>query len=139
MLKDVAFEKVEGAELNGDPRYTREIYLTDGGVYDNLGLETVWNRYSRLQGERQGAYWGIDSNISNYPLLDPMTCQVDLVEPLAVIRRRLNPFSDEEQGRLINWGYAVCDAALRSHASGLAANATRPNKWPVPSQALEEL
>jgi NTE family protein len=86
--------------------------------------------------EREDAYWGIDTNISNYPLPDPMTCQADLVEPLPVIRTRLNPFSDEEQGRLMNWGYAVCDAALRSHASGLAANATRPDKWPVPSQAL---
>jgi NTE family protein len=38
------FEPVAGADLNGNPEYTDKIYLADGGVYDNLGLETVWNR-----------------------------------------------------------------------------------------------
>src|SRR5690242_5826911 len=171
MLKNLpAFEAVKGSDLNGDPRYTTEIYLTDGGTYDNLGLETVWNRYDTVlvsdagapfkAGEapradwlsqarlaldvatdqaralrkralitdfktkqRAGSYWGIDTKIGNYPLADPMTCQEEVVEPLAAIRTRLNPFTDEEQGRLINWGYALCDAALRSHASAFAPNA----------------
>ena len=178
-----SFEAVTGSDLNGDPRYTTEIYLTDGGTYDNLGLETVWNRYdtvlvsdagapfkasevprtdwlsqARLALDvatdearalrkraliadfkaklRDGAYWGIDTKIGNYPLADPMTCRREVVEPLAAIRTRLNPFSDEEQGRLINWGYALCDAALRSHASALVPDATRPAAWLVPGEPL---
>jgi NTE family protein len=86
--------------------------------------------------QRAGAYWGIDTNIGNYPLADRMTCRKEIVEPLAAIRTRLNPFSDEEQGRLINWGYALCDAALRSHASALVQNAMRPKAWPIPRQPL---
>src|SRR5690606_20283644 len=27
------------------PPFTDELVLTDGGVYDNLGLETAWKRY----------------------------------------------------------------------------------------------
>ena len=38
------FSMVEGADLNGHPAFTRKIVLADGGVYDNLGLETVWKR-----------------------------------------------------------------------------------------------
>jgi NTE family protein len=184
ILRDLPpFELVEGADLHGDPRYSREIYLTDGGTYDNLGLETVWNRYDTVlvsdagapfkiddtvrvdwlsqaraaldvatdqarglrkraliadfkAGERRGAYWGIDTHIRDYPLANPMPCREKLTEPLAEIRTRLNFFNEEEQGRLINWGYALCDAALRSYASGLAPNAVRPTAWPVPSQPL---
>ena len=33
-----------GADLHLAP-FTSQVVLTDGGVYDNLGLETVWKRY----------------------------------------------------------------------------------------------
>lgn len=36
-----------GADLHREP-YTTRLVLTDGGVYDNLGLETVWKRYSTV-------------------------------------------------------------------------------------------
>jgi NTE family protein len=32
----------------GRPPYTQRAVLTDGGVYDNLGLETVWKRYRTI-------------------------------------------------------------------------------------------
>ena len=38
------FQPLEGADLQELP-YTTEMVLTDGGVYDNLGLETVWKNY----------------------------------------------------------------------------------------------
>ena len=34
---------------------------------------------------------------------------------LAAISTRLKRMEDKLQERLINWGYAVCDAALRKH------------------------
>jgi NTE family protein len=37
----------EGADLSCAP-FTRKLLLTDGGVYDNLGLEPVWKRYRTL-------------------------------------------------------------------------------------------
>jgi NTE family protein len=80
-----------------------------------------------------------DTKIAKNPLADRMNCRNEFVEPFAMICTRLNPLSVEEQGRLINWGYALCDATLRSHAAALAPNAARPGAWPVPSQPLGTL
>ena len=30
------------------PPYTTDVVLSDGGVYDNLGLETAWKRYTTI-------------------------------------------------------------------------------------------
>lgn len=40
-------EKEAGADLHSQP-YTTRLCLTDGGVYDNLGLEPVWKRYRTI-------------------------------------------------------------------------------------------
>ena len=42
-LTQADWETVEGNVLVG-PQWRGEIKLSDGGVYDNLGLETVWKR-----------------------------------------------------------------------------------------------
>lgn len=42
-----AIEPENGADLHREP-YTRQLCLTDGGVYDNLGLEPVWKRYKTI-------------------------------------------------------------------------------------------
>ena len=42
------FSATPGADLYDDVECRREIHLTDGGVYDNMGLETVWNRYDTV-------------------------------------------------------------------------------------------
>ena len=41
------FEPGSGEDLQFEP-YTDQLVLTDGGVYDNLGLETVWKRYKTV-------------------------------------------------------------------------------------------
>jgi NTE family protein len=176
------FEAVPGAVFNNNPNYTQRLYLSDGGVYDNLGLETVWNRYRTIlvsdagapfgqgnkvetdwikqtlraldiatdqarglrkrtlvadfqQNVRAGTYWGIDTEISNYQLADALSCSDAIVKPLASIRTRLNPFSDVEQEQLINWGYALCDAAIRKHVPEIMS-AQSPPRWPCPGQPL---
>jgi NTE family protein len=178
------FEAVEGADLAGNPAYTRKLFLSDGGVYDNLGLETIWNRCSDVlvsdagapfalndkvktdlvqqtmraldvatdqsralrkraliddfrRGERRGAYWGIDTDIAKYPSSGALACRPERAGPLAAIRTRLDAFNDQEQSELINWGYALTDAAIRSHAPHLAdADAPAP-AWPVPAFRLD--
>ena len=90
-----------------------------------------------------GTYWGISTKIENY--LDNirlpkamMMAGTDLTASLNNIRTRLNAFSDEEQGYLINWGYALADAAMRRHV--LAPDAgIAPPRWPVPEYALGPL
>jgi NTE family protein len=39
--------KQDGEDLHEEP-YTTDVFLTDGGVYDNLGLETVWKNYKTV-------------------------------------------------------------------------------------------
>jgi NTE family protein len=42
------FEPADGTEdLNIEP-YTTKMILSDGGVYDNLGLETAWKRFATI-------------------------------------------------------------------------------------------
>ncbi len=46
---------------------------------------------------------------------DPLDCPYDRTMELARVPTRLKAMDDELQERLINWGYAVCDAAVRRH------------------------
>jgi NTE family protein len=43
--------------------------------------------------------------------------------------------SDGDQERLINWGYALCDAAVRRHVDGFQA-APAPSGFPYPQTGL---
>jgi NTE family protein len=43
-LSPYTVEPLPGADMHREP-FTKEAILTDGGVYDNLGLETGWKRY----------------------------------------------------------------------------------------------
>jgi hypothetical protein len=54
---------------------------------------------------------------------------------LAKLRTRLNPFSDREQEQLINWGYALADAAVRNHVPQIVTNPPLA-KWPCPAHPL---
>jgi NTE family protein len=155
------FTPKSGAELQRPP-FTSRVILTDGGVYDNLGLETAWKRYQTVlvsdaggkiqseeepksdwarhsyrivnlvdsqvralrkrqvidsfrAGARQGAYWGVRTNIKDFELSDTLDCPFERTLTLAEIPTRLKRLDDRLQERLINWGYAVCDAALRTH------------------------
>jgi len=153
------------------PPFTTTMVLTDGGVYDNLGLETVWKSCKtilvsdgggRLQPEEEpshlwgrhalrildmidrqvrslryrelisayksktvgGTYWGTYTNIADYGVPTPLNCPVEKTTELAHVPTRLAAMPAETQERLINWGYAVCDAAMRAHVDPTIAPAT---------------
>jgi NTE family protein len=155
------FEPKSGFDLQRPP-FTTDIVLTDGGVYDNLGLETTFKRYKTLfVGDgggkmgpeeephndwarhsyrvleiidnqvrslrkrqlidayesklRSGAYWGIRTHVADYAIGDSMDCPPDRAAELAATPTRLKRLDVEIQERLINWGYGVCDAAIRCH------------------------
>ena len=178
---DVDTDDFAHVEPDLDPRFFDEISLTDGGVYDNLGLETVWKRFVTVlvsdaggklgadpsppadrarhskrvldviheqvssvrkrqviaafeSGERKGAYWGIRTNISHYGVDRPLDAPHARTIPLAETPTRLKRLSAEHQERLINWGYAVCDAAVRKHWPPLGA--APPNGFPYPAAGV---
>lgn len=165
-LKPGDFTPGSGLDLQRPP-YTAEAMLSDGGVYDNLGLETVWKRFETVfvsdgggkmqaqaepeddwvqhsirvadivdnqvrslrkrllidsyraaagaENHRKGCYWGIRSDVKDYPAPDALSCPVERTVELANLKTRLSAMESETQERLINWGYAICDQALRSH------------------------
>ena len=175
------WQRVDGADLYDREDLRRKAVLTDGGVYDNLGLETVWNRYETIlvsdagapfsyEAEvdtswakqamrvmdlttnqcralrkraliadftakaRKGAYWGIMTDILRYEAPDKLAATPARAQALAAMRTRLNTFTEQEQCELINWGYALADAALRTHAG---APFEPPPAWPYPRFALD--
>jgi NTE family protein len=174
-LDPAAVEAADGADLHEEP-YTRKAVLTDGGVYDNLGLETAFKNFTtvlisdgggrmpdakrvasfwplqllrvtkvidnqvRALRKREaiddfesdgwdGAYWGIRTDISHYELSDALPCDLARTRELAATPTRLAAMKDDLQERLINWGYAVCDAALRRHVN---KGITPPGAFPYP-------
>jgi len=181
-LSDGDYEPDSGGpgddNLQRQPFTTRPI-LSDGGVYDNLGLETVWKRYKTVlvsdaggamrpkgkvasnwglqsyrvlnvidnqvrslrkrqlidsyDGTRSGAYWGIRTDIKNYGLQDVLPCPHDQTLVLANTPTRLQAMNSTLQKRLINWGYAVCDAAMRRHVDN---DLEPPSKFPYPEEGV---
>ena len=160
------------------PPFTTHAVLSDGGVYDNLGLETAfkrcrtvlvsdggmktgsekepaedWARHAKRvldlidnqvrslrkralidaynapadsPARRGGAYWGIATDLRKYNAGDPFGYFRENNNPwtfwkdppaLAAIPTRLAQMDWWKQEALIDWGYVVCDAALRAHAA----------------------
>jgi NTE family protein len=178
-LDENAFTPNSGNDLQRKP-FTTKVILTDGGVYDNLGLETAWKRYKTIlvsdggghlqpeaepksdwarhsfrvlnlidnqvralrkrqvidsyeSGARQGAYWGIRTNLADYQLADALNCPHDRTIALAETPTRLKRLDDTLQEQLINWGYAVCDAALRKHVE---PTLPKPSTFPYPNAGV---
>jgi NTE family protein len=184
-LDAAAFTPGSGYDLQKPP-YTTDAVLSDGGVYDNLGIETLWKRYrtvlvsdagakfapepepehdwarhsyrilslvdSQVRALRYrqimeaftasppakaGTYWGIRTNIADYGLADPLVPATPDTfarsSALAATPTRLKAMEDTLQERLINWGYAVSDAALRRYFD---KTLPRPAALPYPAAGL---
>jgi NTE family protein len=84
-------------------------------------------------GARKGAYWGIRTHIRDYALPDALECPFDRTTALAETPTRLKRMDGALQERLINWGYAVCDAALRKHVDPALR---RPDRFPYPTAGV---
>ena len=178
-LDAAAFVPNTGKDLQR-PEYMSRPVLTDGGVYDNLGLETAWKRYRTIlvsdggghfsaqdgkwsnwaaQGRRvigvidsqvralrkrqviggfrarlrEGAYWSIWSEQDDFDLEDPLPCPDARTKTLARVSTRLAKLDQTTQRRLVNWGYAICDTAMRTHVE---RGAEKPGAFPFPDEKV---
>ena len=84
-------------------------------------------------GDRVGTYWGIRSHIQDYHLADALNCPSEKTILLALEPTRLKQVAPDVQERLINWGYAVCDAAIRKH---VAPQLPAPAAFPYPAEGV---
>jgi NTE family protein len=80
-------------------------------------------------GIRKGTYWGAATRIEHYGLPDALPCPAERVAGLAELSSGFRPLKRGVPKRLVNWGYAVCDAALRRHVDPSLA---RPLGFPFP-------
>lgn len=83
--------------------------------------------------ERQGAYWGINTSIAAYKAPNALLCPPDKTAVLAAQATRLAALPQQTQQRLINWGYAVCDAAMRAYVD---KTLPAPAGFPYPAQGV---
>lgn len=163
----------------------KKVTLSDGGVYDNLGLQTIFDRYDTvlvsdggapfdvqdrvaknwlmhtvrvlLTVQRQvgalrksqlieayqldednelhrfGTYWGIGSWVASYELDDPIEIDQAVADDIAAIPTRLGKLTDKQQKQLINWGYVICDTAIRKW---VLTDAEKPDRLPFPDTTL---
>lgn len=88
---------------------------------------------SYQMGVRKGTYWFIGSDIRNYNLADALPCPFQKTLPLAQIATRLKKLDATVQQQIINWGYAVCDASIRTHVD---QNAPAPAGFPYPEAGV---
>jgi NTE family protein len=77
--------------------------------------------------QRLGAYRSIRSELANFKLPDALDFKQDYAHRLASTPTRLVALHDETQMGLINWGYAVADAAMRKH---VVTNTAKPTRLP---------
>jgi len=192
-LADGDYVPGSGEDLQAPPFTTRPT-LADGGVYDNLGLETVWKRcltvlisdaggafaadpggfgplaswrwrdwgtqtvrvlttidnqvrelrkrqliegFRAKPGDRlhrAGTYWGIRSDVGDYGLASSLPVDEDRARALADVPTRLAKLDAATQERLVNWGYAICDTAMRRWV--LAADPGTPS-LPYPDSPID--
>lgn len=67
-----------------------------------------------VAGQRDGAYWSIGSRIEHYTS-SGIPASSTWMNGLDALPVRYATIDEETQQRLINWGYAICDAAMRTH------------------------
>jgi NTE family protein len=81
---------------------------------------------------RQGTYWSTVSSMGSYAPLQTLPCPPNEVLALASTPTRLCRTSALLQERLINWGYAACDAAMRARVTAEASTGS----FPYPAAAV---
>lgn len=171
--------------------YKKTLKLADGGLYDNMGMESLWKKASDkikdsqhpysdilkddidvclisdaggptspetnpksnwgsilmrtldmtieqarsvrkrwlidkfINNELEGSYFGITTKINAYNEKS-LVNDSDTTRALRHVPTRLTCFDDKTKGELINWGYALVDAALKKHVSELYNEESKP-------------
>jgi NTE family protein len=182
-LSDVTWSKVpDPPAAHVTPWPPDHLMLSDGGVYDNLGVqplrgcstllvsdggghmeysarvrrnrlshhqrvtEVIDNQVRALRKQEvvrsyrqpgtqalKGAYWGIRADVRKYGVADPLPVDFTVTRALAATKTRMAAMPEDLQESLINWGYVVCDTAMRRWVE---PHASRPGSMPYPGRSL---
>ncbi|WP_410601611.1 patatin-like phospholipase family protein [Amycolatopsis sp. lyj-90] len=88
---------------------------------------------SYVEKDFAGTYWGTYVDLENFELADSLAAPVGLTHKLAETPTRLTKLPEVLQERLINWGYAACDAGMRKWVEPEAA---APAGFPFPAAGV---
>jgi NTE family protein len=108
-----------GGHMADDPQpgrlwtsqFIRVLHAIDNQVRDLRKRQAISSFSEHI---REGAYWGIRSHVRDFGLRDPLLDPPDeAIVSLAKLPTRLAKMQRTTQERLINWGYLICDTALR--------------------------
>jgi NTE family protein len=134
-----------GSNLFGEA-YTRRLSLTDGGVYDNLGLEPVWKRYKTILVSDGGAVTPPNPTPRTTWLAQAMRVNsIAMQEGINMRRRVLLGLERTGERRTAYWGinepidnYGIGnDLAFTAAQTRQAAEvATRLTKYPLETRKL---
>jgi NTE family protein len=89
----------------------------------------IWTTPDTAALARNGTYWGITTEAANYRVEEKLDCPIEKTRRLAQLSTRLARTNARDQENLINWGYAVCDCAIRAYVDKSISPA---DKWPYP-------
>lgn len=103
----------------------RTLFLIDNQVRTLRKRQLI---QSFVEGTRQGTYWGVGSHVADYGLDDHLEFPREKAEELALIPTRFRSLSPSIRAGLVNWGYVICDTALRRH---LRPELPRPQRLPM--------
>jgi len=134
-----------GADLFGEP-YTRRLCLTDGGIYDNLGLEPVWKRYKTILVSDGGAVTPPSrAPRSNWLSQALRATDIALQQGINMRRRVLFGLERSEERHTAYWGIGEPVATYNignplgftsAETRQAAEVPTRLSRYPVETRAL---
>jgi len=66
--------------------------------------------------QRRGGFWAVNTEYFEFDVTSPaLPAPLDATERLSQVKTRLARMDDKLIQQLVNWGYAACDAALRTY------------------------
>jgi NTE family protein len=112
-----SWENVDGADLFNNPRYKHTLTLTDGGAYDNLGLEPI-NTFETVLVSDAGAPFGMQDRAKT--------------DPVGQLSRALDIATDQARG--LRSRYLIELAKLCGQKTAYWGIDTRYDKYPLPTR-----
>jgi NTE family protein len=97
------------------------------------------NAPSATEGVLRGTYWSVATDPDKYPATKPVVFDRARAEQAARVGTWLHFLGERESEDLVNWGYFICDVALRSHydaalpaptALPIQAGTVQAGRWP---------